>query len=153
MAKALNGSWVVVADGAKHLLLRNHGDEELLDLRVLHVDERRVAGNADIGADRPGRFPVRGGRKSSVAQADWKGIDKAEFAARLAQRLNEEAAAGDMKPFVLLADARTLGALRQHLSKSASSRLSAEIVGDFAHLAIDEIEKAIAGSGGERSGR
>ena len=49
-----NGAWVLVGDGRRALFLYNHGDPDLLDLRVIdaRVDENSAH---DQGTDAPGR--------------------------------------------------------------------------------------------------
>ena len=56
-----NGAWVLVGDGRRALFLYNHGDPDLLDLRVIdaRVDENPSA--HEQGTDAPGRYASRGG--------------------------------------------------------------------------------------------
>lgn len=142
--KLPHDAWVVVADGEKHLMLRNNGDDELMDLRVHGVEERDIAPNAAIGTERPGRFPQQAGRRETVEQTDWRRIEKEAFAAELAKEINAAAARQAFPSLVVIADPRTLGALRPHLSKPAQALLAAEITADLAHATIPTIEAQVA---------
>ena len=139
-----NEAWVVVADGEKYLILENRGDEEILDLRVREVEDIDVPATHEAGTERPGRYPGGGGgRRSAVDQTDWKAIGKADFATHLAGHLDKAAAKGRFKTFVLMADARTMGVLRQHLKPETLDLLRADLVGDHVHQRMEDIEKAI----------
>ncbi len=63
-----NGTWVLVADGEKFLLLSNHGDEDIIDLRVVRHGEVENPPTHVQRTDRPGAAgrprrtgPERGG--------------------------------------------------------------------------------------------
>ncbi len=49
------GAWVLVGDGKKALLLHNEGDNEILDLRRLDVEQPVNPATRDQGSDAPGR--------------------------------------------------------------------------------------------------
>lgn len=138
-----NGAWVVVADGERRLLLENRGDDELMDLRVREHEESPNPPNTELGEDRPGRFYGSGGRREAVQETDWKRLDKRRFAAELAERINAAAQAGTLPPWVLMADARTLGEVRGHLRDAARARLLADAAADHAHEAVPAIEAAV----------
>ncbi len=141
--KIKHGSWIVVADGAKYLLLVNQGDAFALDLRVQdHVEEAHSATH-DQGTDRPGRFPDPAGGKSAVSQADWHQLEEAEFADKLADRLRMAALKGEFETLVLVADPRTLGNLRPKLHEEVRKRLIAEVPKDLTREPVSKIEKLL----------
>ncbi len=141
-----HNAWVVVADGQKHLVLINCGEPDLPDLRVHLAETSQARLNAETGADRPGRVEVHGGRRAAVEQTDWKTLSKASFGADLAASLNSEVASGGLRHFVLIADPRTLGVVRSHLTDMAMKRLLSEIPGDLNHQTIAQIEQRIMAS-------
>lgn len=135
--------WVVVADGRKYMVLRNHADDERVDLRVHDVEEGTNPPTRDQGTDKPGRLhdPARG--RSAVADTDWHDLEEERFAEDLAERLNGWALAGRLERFVLAADPRTLGRLRPELHKEAEARLLGDVDKDLTSLTIEDIERVL----------
>ena len=144
--KLPTNAWVVVADGERHLLLKNAGVPVKPDLRIISVEERPVQRDSDVGTDRPGRNPGPGGRRETVEQTDWRRSGKEKFAAELAETLDAAVASGTCPGFVLIADPRTLGALRPRLGGPAKEALLAEISADLVHATVPEIEARIVGA-------
>lgn len=142
--KLPHGAWVVVADGAKALFLENHGDPDLIDLRVRRHDEQKPAPTREQGADKPGRMPDGGfAQKSALEQTDWHDLEEARFVEALAERLNRLALQGKFSKLVLIADPRSLGRLRPALHDRARDAILAEIPKDLAHQSIPAIEKSV----------
>lgn len=141
-----HGAWVLVGDGSKALFLLNHGDPDLLDLRVLEVYQDVNPPTREQGTDAPGRaFPSVGlGGRSSVENTDWHEVEKEHFAASIAARINAAAESGELGEIVIIAPPRVLGDLRQELSAKAKSKVKGEIDKDLTHHPIPEIEKALA---------
>jgi protein required for attachment to host cells len=133
---------VVVADGERYLMLEADPDRGPGALAVRRSVERAVQRNADMGTERPGRYPAPGGRREAVEQADWKRLDKAAFASGLAAELEAEAT----RPLVLIADPRTLGTLRASLSDTTARRVTREIAADMTHHTVDAISELLAGA-------
>jgi protein required for attachment to host cells len=129
---------VVVADGHRRLLLEACADTPA-GLRVMSVEEREVLRNADAGADRPGRFPGGGSRREAVEETDLKRLGKERFAQDTAEDL--DAMAG--RPLVLIADPRTLGALRAAMAPETAGRVVAEITADLTGHTVADIAEAI----------
>jgi len=140
-----NGAWVLVGDGRHALFLYNHGDPDLLDLRVI---EARVEENPlthEQGTSAPGRvFASRGGVRSAVEPTDWHEHEKEIFAREIAERINRAAESGEMKEIVIIAPPRVLGEIRKELSQKAASKVRGEIDRDLTHHPLPEIEKALA---------
>jgi len=144
--KIPNSAWVVIADAEKYLVLENHGDEELIDLRVREAKTHQLSATHEIGTDRPGRYPVSGGRRASVEDTDWKRQEKAELPGALAMMLSDAALADMFPMLVIAADPRTLGILRPKLHKAVLPRLIAEIAADYTHMTIPQIEDLLVGA-------
>ena len=106
-----NGAWVLVGDGRRALFLENHGDPDLLDLRVIEARVEENPATRDQGTDAPGRaFASRGGPRSSLETTDWHELEKEHFADRIATTINKAAESGEMKEIVLIAPRRACSA-------------------------------------------
>jgi protein required for attachment to host cells len=141
-----NGAWVLVGDGHRALFLENHGDPDLLDLRVIEarVDEKNPP-TREQGSDAPGRaFSSVGKGRSSVEATDWHELEKEHFAHEVAMRINKAAESGEMNQIVIVAPPRVLGELRKQLSPKAQSKVRGELDKDLTRHPLPEIEKALA---------
>lgn len=140
-----NGAWALVADGRRALFLFNHGDADLLDLRVMsaRVDVNPPAG--EWGSERPGRaFSSVGRRRSAVEETDWHVHEEALFVKAVADELNVAAEKNEMKEFVVVAPPKVIGELRKELSAKAHAKLVGELHKDMTRHPLPEIEKALA---------
>ena len=126
------------------LFLYNHGDPDLLDLRVIdaRVDENPSA--HDQGTAAPGRLASRLGPRSAVETTDWHEVEKEHFAKEMAERINKAAASGELKEIVIVAPPRVLGEIRKDLSARAQATVKGELDRDLTHHPLPEIEKALA---------
>ncbi|WP_296428519.1 host attachment family protein [Yoonia sp.] len=136
-------AWVVVADGAKYLVLRNHGDEKFIDLRVVRKQEIDNPPTHEQATDRPGRMHDDGYGNSAFQETDWHVLEEQRFARDLAENLQKWAANGRFQKLVMMADPRTLGSLRAAYSGHVKDKLVAEIDKDFTNAPIEQIEKAL----------
>jgi protein required for attachment to host cells len=139
-----NGAWVLVGDGRRALFLYNHGDPDLLDLRVIEARVEENPAAHDQGTDAPGRLASRGGPRSAVEITDWHEVEKEHFAKEMAERINKAAASGEMKEIVIVAPPRVLGEIRKDLSQKAQAKVKGEFDRDLTHHPLPEIEKALA---------
>ena len=141
-----NGDWVLVGDGKKALLLENHGDAELLDLRRRSVRAQENPPTAEQGTDKPGRsFSSASPGRSSYESTDWHALGEARFATELATEINRAAHAQEFRRLIVIAPPKALGDLRAAFSKEAQKRILAEINKDLTHHTIPEIEKLLHG--------
>jgi protein required for attachment to host cells len=139
-----NGDWVLVGDGQKALLLQNHGDAGLLDLRRLSVRSNDNPSTAEQGTDKPGRsFSSASQGRSSYEGTDWHALGETRFATELAAEINRAAQAHEFKKLVVVAPPKALGDLRSEFSQEAQKRISAEINKDLTNHTIPEIEKLL----------
>jgi protein required for attachment to host cells len=139
-----NGAWVVVGDGRRALFLANHGDPDLLDLRVVEAVAEDIPANRDLGSDAPGRLFGSGGGRSAIEPTDWHELEKEHFARQIAQRINSAAESGEMKEIVIIAPPRVLGEIRKELSAKAHGKVKGELDRDLTHHPLPEIEKALS---------
>jgi protein required for attachment to host cells len=139
-----NGAWVLIGDGRHALFLYNHGDPDLLDLRVIEARVEENHADHDLGSDAPGRYAARGGPRSAVENTDWHELEKEHFAKEIADRINKAAASGEMKEIVIVAPPRVLGEIRKELSPKAQAAVKGELDRDLARHPLPDIEKALA---------
>lgn len=140
-----HGTWVVVADGKKVLFLHNHGDDAILDLRVLGERIQDNPPTREQGAERPGRaYASVGASRSAMGQTDWHQIAEDRFAAEVGGDINAAALAGKFRHLVVVAPPKVLAALRDKLHLEARRRLVAEIAKDLTHHPIEEMQKILA---------
>jgi protein required for attachment to host cells len=138
------GTWVLVADGEKFLLLRNAAKRGRVVLEVIDQGAVDNPPTRSQGTDRPGRLDHSAAGPSAVQETDWHRLEKERFAKDLADRLQRWALAGRYDALVLIADPRTLGVLRPDLHKAVQERLVAELDKDLTKMPVDEIEAALA---------
>ncbi|WP_113910476.1 host attachment protein [Roseovarius dicentrarchi] len=144
MAELKPGTWVLVCDGEKALFLRNDGDAQAPDLNVVRIDEQDNPKDIDQSANRPGRMSDNGpGHRSAFDDTDWHELAKERFASDLADRLYKQAHRGAYDRIVIVAAARTLGALRGELHKEVAEKVIAEIDKDLTNHPLDEVEQMV----------
>jgi protein required for attachment to host cells len=140
-----HGDWVVVADGARALVLENVGDRAYADLRTKEVYKQDDPKTHELGTDKPGRsFPSVGRSRSALEQADWHEQEEQRFLAGLATRLDKAILAGETKSLIVVAPPRALGVLRKEYSSHVRQALRAEIEKDYVKMPVDEIAKHLA---------
>ena len=144
MAKLQDGTWVLVADSEKALILANTGSGDPPDLRVLRKTEQENPPNHEQGSDRPGRTQSsHGPGNSAYDETDWHELGKERFADTLADLLYKHAHASSYTELVLIAAPEVLGKLRKALHKEVTDRVVAEIPKGLTQLPLDQLEKRI----------
>lgn len=139
------GEWVVVADGARALILENVGDRLYPDLRTKEVYRQPDLKTHELGTDQPGRaFNSVGSARSAMEQTDWHDQEERRFLAELAARLDKAVLSGEVKSLVLVAPPRAVGVLRAAFSKHVSGAVRVEIEKDYVKMPVDEIAKHLA---------
>lgn len=157
MVKIEHGTWLVIADGEKFLLLHNAGDEEFLNLEVVDHDTSENPPAHELSTDRAGRRydstrqtadGVKAWGKSAMEETDWHRVAEARFAEEIAGKLRGWATSGRFRRLVVVADPRTLGALRSAYDDTLRSVIVAEIDKDLTNLPLDRIEASVKAHGG-----
>jgi protein required for attachment to host cells len=144
--KLRQGTWVVVCDGRKTIVLENIGDEEYPDLRTRSALEAEDAPTSALGTDRPGRVHQSVGEaRSGVEQTDWHDRDEQEFLKALAARLDKAVMAKEVTHLVIVAPPRALGVLRKAFSPHVMDATVTEIDKDLASHPVIDIEKHLFG--------
>lgn len=142
--KLKNGTWVLVCDSGKFLLLENNGDEDIMDLRVVAHDKLVNPATSEQGTDRPGRFFISPDRRGTTQETDWHQLEETRFAQDLAEKLGRWENDGRFNDLVIVSDSRTLGVLRSALPDQVKRRVRGEVQKDYAHRTIAFIETALA---------
>lgn len=133
------GTWVLLADGERYLVLRNEGGAGVVDLRVIAREEQENPPNREQGTDRPGRLDDPGPGRSAVEETDWHRMAKERFARDLAERLRLWALGDRFEALVVAADPRTLGVLRPALHKAVLERLVGEVDKDLTGMPLPAV--------------
>ena len=144
MTKLDTGTWVLIADGEKALILENHGDDEAPFLKVRRKEEHENPPTREQAANRPGRMSDSQGNRSAFQDTDWHELEKERFAKELAALLYERAHKGMFEKIVLVAAPNVLGDLRKELHQEVTRRVVAEIPKTLTNHSLDEIEKRVA---------
>lgn len=112
-----HGSWLLICDGAKALILRNQGDAELLNLVPVVLSEHQPP-TRDLGTDRQGRYQAHSGARSAMQETDWHDQAEEAFLAQITELLGDSMRDNGVTKLVLIAPPRVLGILRKRLDPS-----------------------------------
>lgn len=136
------GEWVVVADGARALILENVGDRLYPDLRTKESFRQPDPKTHELGTDQPGRaFRSVGSARSAMEQTDWHDQAERRFLSDLARRLDRAVQSGEVKSLIVVAPPRAIGVLRGAYSKHVGGAVRVEIEKDYVKMPVDEIAK------------
>ena len=144
--KIEHGTWVVVCDGAKALVLENIGDAKFPNLKTKEVHAHKDAKTHELGADAPGRsIQSVGSARSAMEQTDLHDEAERKFLTQLAARLDTAVSAGKTRALIVVAPPRALGMIRHAYSEHVRKALQAEVDKDYVKMPVHEIEKHLAG--------
>ena len=137
-----HGTWVVVCDGAKALVLENAGSRKTPNLKTREVYEHDNPKTHEIGTDRPGRTTSSlGNGRSAMEQADWHDQAEQRFLAKLAERLDKAVLGGETPSLIVVAPPRAIGVLRKEFTSHVRQAIRAEVEKDFVKMPVDEITR------------
>ena len=146
--KIANGTWILVGDGRRAMVLRNDGLAESPNLHCIATRETRNPPTREQGSDAPGRaFASVGASRAAFTTTDWHDEAERRFAASLAADLNAAAHDGRFEDLIVVAPPRILAELREDLSGEARARLRAEIDKDLTRHTIADIETILLAAG------
>lgn len=146
--KIPNRTLVVVADGRKLVLLRNHGDEGRIDLRIEHHAEQDLAADHASKSDLAGQSPAPAGSGmggGTMAEPDYHQQAEDRWAKAAAELLQRRALANDFPALVVIAPPRTLGVLRPHYHKTVEALLIGEFAKEMTDRPVPDIEALVTG--------
>ncbi|MDL2402300.1 host attachment family protein [Rhizobium mayense] len=140
--KISRGTWVVVCDGAKALILKSSNGGPHPDLRTCETMEQPHAPDRELGADKPGRtHQADGFAGSAVEETEWHEQAAVEFLKGVAAKVDALVQAKGIDRLILVAPPRALGVLRPHLRAHSQAVIVAEIAKDLTNFPVDQIER------------
>jgi len=137
--------WVLVCDGTKALVLKNHGNADAVALKTVEVFDEPQPPARDLGTSKPGRvYQSFSSARSSTEETDWHDENEIAFLIKIAGELDRLVSAHAIKNIIIVAPPRALGVLRQHLSTQVRAVVTAEIGKDLVRHSTHDIEKHLA---------
>ena len=146
-----NRALVLVADGKKVLFLRNHGDQNQIDLRTEAHDEREDRKDRDIKTDASGSAPVlraSGGAEThrpAYSETDFHQQEEDRWVKEAAEELKKRALRNDYDALVVIAPPKALGTLRKELHKEVEKRIVLTLNKEMSGRPIPDIEELLVG--------
>jgi protein required for attachment to host cells len=142
-----NQALVLVADGKKMLFLRNHGDQNQIDLRTEAHDCREDRKDSDIKTDAPGAIGQSAGYSGRVAyeETDFHQQEEDLWVKDAAEELKKRALRNDFDSLVIVAPPKALGVLRKELHKEVERRILFTINKEMTDRPIADIEDLLVG--------
>lgn len=139
-----NQALVFVADGKKMLFLRNHGDENQIDLRTEAHDERDDRKDREIKTDAPGtQSPSVGMGRDTMEETDFHQQDEDVWIKEAAEELKKRALRNDFDALAIIVPPKALGVLRKALHKEVEKRVICTINKEMSGRPIPDIEALI----------
>jgi len=143
--KIKSGMWIVVADGARGLVLVNDGNALEPVLKVVRVYEQDNPKTSEQGRDKPPRsFQSFSDSRSSIATADLHQRAEDRFVQDIVADLAKDHEAGAFKEFVLAAPPVALGEMRKAIPNGLAAALVATLDKDYTSHTVPDITTAVA---------
>ena len=144
-----NNALVLVADGTKVLFLRNHGDENQIDLRTEAHDQREDRKDSEIKTDAPGSTQQSGGYgRSTYEEPDYHQQEEDRWIKDAAEDLKVRALRNDFDALAIIAPPKALGTLRKELHKEVERRIFCTVNKEMSGRPIPDIEALLNGHTG-----
>ena len=139
---------VFVTDGRKTLFLRNHGDENQLDLRTEAHDERADRKDREIKTDGPGsQGQSFGYGRAAMEETDFHQQEEDRWIKDAADELKRRALRNDFDALAIIAPPKALGVLRKELHKEVERRVVVTFNKEMTDRPIPDIEDLLVGEG------
>ena len=142
---------VLVADGPKVLFLRNHGDQNQIDLRTESHDEREDRKDRELKTDSPGNAPIlkaSGGAEThrpAYSETDFHQQEEDRWVKEAAEELKRRALRNDYDALAVIAPPKALGTLRKELHKEVEKRIILTLNKEMSGRPIPDIEELLVG--------
>ena len=143
MNRLHNKARVLIADGARALVLRNDGDAASLNLKLVKSYGQDNPPTHEQGADKPGRMNDSLGRRSAMEAADYHRLAEDKFIQQVADDMAKDFAAGDFTQLVVVAPPIALGEYRKAVHSDVARATLCEIDKDFTKHPMEQIEKMV----------
>ncbi len=138
------GTFILVTDSEKALLLENITDAQDPHFEVRRKEEQENPSGREQCANRPGRKQDTGvGQRSALDDTDWHELAKERFADDIADLLYERAHRGKLGPVIIVASPQLLGDLRPKLHKEVQDLIQGELPKTLTNHPITEIERIV----------
>ena len=144
---------VLVADGTKALFLRNHGDQNQIDLRTEAHDKRLDRKDREIKTDAAGAAAVRmssGGAEAfrpAMGETDFHQQEEDRWVKDAAEELKKRALRNDFDALAIIAPPKALGFLKKCLHKEVEKRIVLTVNKEMTDRPIPDIEELLVGEG------
>ena len=138
---------VLVADGTKVLFLRNHGDQNQIDLRTESHDEREDRKDSEIKTDAPGDEQAEhaGYGRPAMDETDFHQQEEDRWVKDAAEELKKRALRNDFDALAIIAPPEALGMLRKEFHKEVERRIVLTINKEMTDRPIPDIEELLVG--------
>jgi protein required for attachment to host cells len=137
---------VLVADGTKHLFLRNFGDENQIDLRTESHDQREDRKDREIKTDAPGTQGQSAGYgRPAMEETDFHQQEEDRWIEDAAEELKKRALRNDFDALAIVAPPKALGVLRKALHKEVEKRIICTVNKEMSGRPIPDIEALLDG--------
>ena len=139
---------VLVADGTKLLFLRNHGDQNQIDLRTESHDARDDRKDREIKTDAPGTMKQRwGDARPAMDETDFHQQEEDRWVKDAADELKKRALRNDFDALAIIAPPKALGTLRKEFHKEVERRIVLTVNKEMTDRPIPDIEELLVGEG------
>lgn len=138
-----HGIWILVADGARALLMRNDGSPLKPKFTLLRRYEQVNPATREQGTDRPGRTNDAGTHKSAMEETDWHQLAEDRFVHDIADVLSAAYHRREFDALIIAAPPAALGEMRKALTDQIRLSIVSEINKDLTHLPVPELEESI----------
>ena len=137
---------VLVADGKKVLFLRNHGDQNQIDLRTESHDARKDRKDSEIKTDAPGSNKQSFGYgRPAMEETDFHQQEEDRWVKDAADELKKRALRNDFDALAVVAPPKALGVLKKCLHKEVQKRIVLTINKEMTDRPIPDIEELLVG--------
>lgn len=144
MKNASSPYWLVVADsGCARFFALSREPAEFREVQKL-VSASQHQTSREMMSDASGRVSVQGRPSHTMApRADAHDLAEQAFSNELVAKLEQAANSNAFEHLVVIADPKTLGRLRQHMSKTLSARVAYELNRDLVALPVHALEQRV----------
>ena len=137
---------VLVADGTKVLFLRNHGDQNQIDLRTESHDAREDRKDREIKTDAPGTMKQSMGYgRPSYEETDFQQQEQDRWVKDAAEELKKRALRNDFEALAIIAPPKSLGVMRKEFHKEVERRIVLTVNKEMTDRPIPDIEDLLVG--------
>jgi protein required for attachment to host cells len=146
-------TWIVTADGSRARFYRLTDDGRAIAAVEGRLEWSRARGRSDeLMTDRVGHGSARSAPDAGagaqpgaavVPETDPKEVEKERFDQRVAETMRVAVAEGRVARFVLAAEPKTLGRLRDALPERVRAHVIAEIDKDYTEAAPDTLAERV----------